>query len=214
MRCPYCGFEDTKVIDSRDSEDGIRRRRECLACGERFTTFERVQTVGLQVVKKDGRREDFSREKLLLGIRRACEKRPLPVGAIEAVVDDIEATLQAQGKAEVPSSLIGELVMDHLRDLDHIAYIRFASVYRAFADVESLREELESLSGASPREATRLAGQLTLIPDEVLAQLEPSLRPAPRRGRPGRKPLARPRPGLVPPRGVPAGEQKGRRASS
>jgi transcriptional repressor NrdR len=214
MRCPYCGFEDTKVIDSRDSEEGIRRRRECLSCGERFTTFERVQTVGLQVVKKDGRREDFSREKLLLGIRRACEKRPLPVGAIEAVVDDIEATLQAQGKAEVPSSLIGELVMDHLRDLDHIAYIRFASVYRAFADVESLREELESLSGASPREATRLAGQLTLIPEEVLAQLEPSLRPAPRRGRPGRKPLARPRPGLAPPRGVPAGEQKGRRASS
>jgi transcriptional repressor NrdR len=214
MRCPYCGFEDTKVIDSRDSEEGIRRRRECLACGERFTTFERVQTVGLQVVKKDGRREDFSREKLLLGIRRACEKRPLPVGAIEAVVDDIEATLQAQGKAEVPSSLIGELVMDHLRDLDHIAYIRFASVYRAFADVESLREELESLSGASPREATRLAGQLTLIPDEVLAQLEPSLRPAPRRGRPGRKALAGPRPGLVSPRGVPAGEQKDRRASS
>ncbi len=214
MHCPYCGFEDTKVIDSRDSEEGIRRRRECLACGERFTTFERVQTVGLQVVKKDGRREDFSREKLLLGIRRACEKRPLPVGAIEAVVDDIEATLQAQGKAEVPSSLIGELVMDHLRDLDHIAYIRFASVYRAFADVESLREELESLSGASPREATRLAGQLTLIPDEVLAQLEPSLRPAPRRGRPGRKALAGPRPGLVSPRGVPAGEQKDRRASS
>jgi len=214
MRCPYCGFEDTKVIDSRDSEEGIRRRRECLACGERFTTFERVQTVGLQVVKKDGRREDFSREKLLLGIRRACEKRPLPVGAIEAVVDDIEATLQAQGKAEVPSSLIGELVMDHLRDLDHIAYIRFASVYRAFADVESLREELESLSGASPREATRLAGQLTLIPDEVLAQLEPSLRPAPRRGRPGRKALAGPRPGLVSPRGVPAGEQKDHRASS
>ena len=214
MRCPYCGFEDTKVIDSRDSEEGIRRRRECLSCGERFTTFERVQTVGLQVVKKDGRREDFSREKLLLGIRRACEKRPLPVGAIEAVVDDIEATLQAQGKAEVPSSLIGELVMDHLRDLDHIAYIRFASVYRAFADVESLREELESLSGASPREATRLAGQLTLIPDEVLAQLEPSLRPAPRRGRPGRKALAGPRPGLVSPRGVPAGEQKDHRASS
>jgi transcriptional repressor NrdR len=214
MHCPYCGFEDTKVIDSRDSEDGIRRRRECLACGERFTTFERVQTVGLQVVKKDGRREDFSREKLLLGIRRACEKRPLPVGAIEAVVDAIEATLQGQGKAEVPSSLIGELVMDHLRDLDHIAYIRFASVYRAFADVESLREELESLSGASPREATRLAGQLTLIPDEVLAQLEPSLRPAPRRGRPGRKPLVRPRPGLASPREAPAGEQKGRRASS
>jgi transcriptional repressor NrdR len=214
VRCPYCGFEDTKVIDSRDSEEGIRRRRECLSCAERFTTFERVQTVGLQVVKKDGRREDFSREKLLLGIRRACEKRPLPVGAIEAVVDDIEATLQGQGKAEAPSSLIGELVMDHLRDLDHIAYIRFASVYRAFADVDSLREELESLSGVSPREATRLAGQLSLIPDEVLSQLEPSLRPAPRRGPPGPKPRVRPRPDLISPGAMSTVERKGRRASS
>ena len=213
MHCPYCGFEDTKVIDSRDSEEGIRRRRECLACGERFTTFERVQTVGLQVVKKDGRREDFSREKLLLGIRRACEKRPLPVGAIEAVVDDIEATLQAQGKAEVPSTLIGELVMDHLRDLDHIAYIRFASVYRAFADIESLREELEGLSRASSREAPRLAGQLSLIPDELLDQLEPSLRPAPRRGRPGPKRLVRPRPGLASRRGTPPGNEDRRRAA-
>jgi transcriptional repressor NrdR len=212
MRCPYCGFEDTKVIDSRDSEEGIRRRRECLSCGERFTTFERVQAVGLQVIKKDGRREDFSREKLLLGMRRACEKRPLPVGSIEAVVDDIEATLQAQGKAEVPSSLIGELVMDHLRELDHIAYIRFASVYRAFADIDSLREELERLSGASLREAPRLAGQLPLIPDEVLDQLEPSLRPAPRRGRPGTKRLVRPRPGLIVPRGTSSGQQKRRTA--
>jgi transcriptional repressor NrdR len=214
MRCPYCGFEDTKVIDSRDSDDGIRRRRECLSCGERFTTFERVQAVGLQVVKKDGRREDFSREKLLLGMRRACEKRPLPVGSIEAVVDDIEATLQAQGKAEVPSGLIGELVMDHLRELDHIAYIRFASVYRAFADIDSLREELERLSGASLRDAPRLAGQLALIPDEVLDQLEPSLRPAPRRGRPGRKRLDRPRPGLVLGQGTPPGQQRERRAST
>src|SRR4030067_3038488 len=114
MRVPYCGFEDPKVIRSRDSDDGIRRRRECLSCGERFTTFERVQAVGLQVVKKDGRREDFSREKLLLGLRRACEKRPLPVGTIEAVADDIEATIQGTGKAEVPTSLIGEMVMSHL----------------------------------------------------------------------------------------------------
>jgi transcriptional repressor NrdR len=212
MHCPYCGFGDTKVIDSRDSEDGIRRRRECLACGERFTTFERLQTVGLQVIKKDGRRQDFSREKVLLGIRRACEKRPLPVGAIEAVVDDVEATLQAQGKAEVPSSLIGELVMDHLRELDHIAYIRFASVYRSFADIESLREELESLSSASPQETAKLAGQLSLIPDEILDKLTTTLRPAPRRGRPGRKPLARPRPGLILPRGTPPGERTDRRA--
>src|SRR3989304_6110504 len=206
MRCPYCGFEDTKVIDSRDSDDGIRRRRECLSCGERFTTFERVQSVGLLVIKKDGRREDFSREKLLSGMRKACEKRPLPVGAIEAAVNDTEAALQAQGKTEVPSSLIGELVMDRLRELDHIAYIRFASVYRAFADIDSLREELERLSGASlsfQGRTPRLAGQLALIPDEVLDQLEPSLRPAPRRGRTGPKRLVRPRPGLTSRRGAP-----------
>ncbi len=210
MHCPYCGYSDTKVIDSRDSDEGIRRRRECLACGERFTTFERVQTVGLQVIKKDGRRQDFSREKVLVGIRRACQKRPLPVGAIEAVVDDIEATLQAQGKAEVPSSLVGELVMDHLREMDHIAYIRFASVYRAFADIESLQEELQSLSGSSPRAAPRLAGQLPLIPDEVLTELTSSLRPAPRRGRPGRRPSGRPRPGLRPARRTPTGEPEDR----
>ncbi len=117
-------------VKQHDPVEGIRRRRECLSCAERFTTFERVQTVGLQVVKKDGRREDFSREKLLLGIRRACEKRPLPVGAIEAVVDDIEATLQGQGKAEAPSSLIGELVMGRASGPgEGIAYIRFASIY-------------------------------------------------------------------------------------
>ncbi len=191
MRCPYCGFADTKVIDSRDADDGIRRRRECLSCGQRFTTFERVQTMGLLVVKKDGRREDFSREKLLAGIRKACEKRPLPVGAIEAVVDDVEAALQAQGKGEVPSSLIGELVMDHLRELDHIAYIRFASVYRAFADIDSLREELEALTapGGPP------AGQLPLLPEQELEIL--SRAPRPVRRRPGR-PRTTPRP-LMPP---------------
>ena len=191
MRCPYCGFADTKVIDSRDADDGIRRRRECLSCGERFTTFERVQSVGLLVIKKDGRREDFSREKLLAGIRKACEKRPLPVGAIEAAVNDIEAALQAQGKAEMPSSLIGELVMDHLRELDHIAYIRFASVYRAFADIDSLREELEALAapGGPP------AGQLPLLPEQELAGLARA--PRPTRRRPGR-PRTIPRP-LGPP---------------
>src|SRR3989304_4725821 len=131
MRWPYCGFADTKVIDSRDADDGIRRRRECLSCGERFTTFERVQAVGLLVVKKEGRREDFSPAKLLAGIRIACQKRPLPVGAIEAAVDDIEAALQAQGKAEVPSSLVGELVMDRLRGRGHRASIRLPSGSRA-----------------------------------------------------------------------------------
>ena len=192
MRCPYCGFEDTKVIDSRDSDDGIRRRRECLSCGERFTTFERVQAVGLQVVKKDGRREDFSREKLLLGMRRACEKRPLPVGSIEAVVDDIEATLQAQGKGEVPTSLIGELVMDHLRELDHIAYIRFASVYRSFADLEELEREVRALAERSPAPS----GQPTLLPQEELQALTSDVRafPARRRGRPARAGASRPAP--------------------
>src|SRR3972149_240357 len=146
MRCPYCGFADTKVTDSRDADDGIRRRRECLSCGQRFTTLERMATGSLLVAKKDGRREEFSREKLLAGLRKACEKRPLPAGAVEAVADAVEAALRARGPPGGPPVEIGELVMDHLRDLDHIAYIRFASVYRQFADLEDIQRELEALA--------------------------------------------------------------------
>src|SRR3990170_5921466 len=150
MRCPYCGFADTKVTDSRDADEGIRRRRECLNCGQRFTTMERLTTGSLLVAKKDGRREEFSREKLLAGLRKACEKRPLPAGAVEAVADAVEAALRQRGAPEVPSEEIGELVMGPLRELDHIAYIRFASVYRSFADLEELQQELESLSRRGP----------------------------------------------------------------
>ena len=166
MNCPYCGFEDSKVIDSRASEGGIRRRRQCLACGQRFSTIERTELGVLLVAKKDGRREEFSRDKILSGVRRACEKRPIPLGAIEALVDDIEARVHALGKAEVPTRFIGELVMERLRDLDDVAYIRFASVYRAFRDVEDLKEELAALERA--RTPTTSSQQLPLLPTEAL----------------------------------------------
>ncbi len=191
MRCPYCGFADTKVTDSRDADDGIRRRRECLSCGQRFTTMERMTTGELMVVKKDGRREEFSREKLLAGLRKACEKRPLPAGTVEAIADAIEADLRQRGAPEVPSEEVGELVMAHLRELDHIAYIRFASVYRPFADLEELQRELESLAtrGTAPGPD---AGQPALLPEEELRALTRGVRAFPprragaarRRGRP------------------------------
>jgi transcriptional repressor NrdR len=148
MRCPYCSWNDSKVVDSRDVDGSIRRRRECLNpdCAGRFTTYERLQAVALFVVKKDGRREEFSREKLLSGLRKACEKRPLAAGAVEALAAEIESALYAQGAAEVPSSSVGELVMRGLRDLDAIAYVRFASVYREFRDIEALRALLDALA--------------------------------------------------------------------
>ncbi|MGD0764931.1 MAG: transcriptional regulator NrdR [Dehalococcoidia bacterium] len=169
MRCPYCTSQDLRVIDSRDVEDGVRRRRECASCGERFTTYERPQVAGLLVVKKDGRREEFSREKLLLGIRKACEKRPLAAGTLEAVVDSIETTLNEQGLAEVSSQEIGETVMGYLRQMDKIAYIRFASVYRQFEDLDTFREEVDALEGA----AAGIVGdkQPPLIPREQLEVL-------------------------------------------
>jgi len=146
VNCPYCGGQESKVIDSRSLDEGVRRRRECLACNTRFTTYERVQPHDIFVIKKDGRREEFSRDKLLLGIRKACEKRPLPTGAIDKFVDTVETELYDVGKSEVSSSYIGDLVMEGLRKLDHIAYIRFASVYREFADIGDLKEEVDSLA--------------------------------------------------------------------
>jgi len=128
MNCPYCGHSEDKVIDSREVNDGIRRRRQCLGCGERFTTYERLQPASLFVIKKDERREEFDREKLLSGIRKACEKRPLPTGIVEKLADDIEAELYQLGKAEIPSTVVGDIVMERLKNLDHIAYIRFASL--------------------------------------------------------------------------------------
>jgi transcriptional repressor NrdR len=185
MRCPYCGFADTKVIDSRDADEGIRRRRECLNCNQRFTTAERLVTGSLLVAKKDGRREEFSREKLVAGLRKACEKRPLAAGAIEAVADAVEAALRGRGAPEVPSVEVGELVMAHLRDLDHIAYIRFASVYRDFADLEDVQRELESLGRGGPSGPG--PDRPTLIPPAELEALTKGISrfPAKRgRGRP------------------------------
>jgi transcriptional repressor NrdR len=146
----------------------VRRRRKCLACNARFTTYERIQPHDIFVIKKDGRREEFSRDKLLLGIRKACEKRPLPTGAIDKFVDTIEAELYKIGKSEVSSSYIGDLVMEGLKKLDHIAYIRFASVYREFADIGDLKQEVDSL--AVRRELTP-ANQLPLPSSEAVNAL-------------------------------------------
>jgi len=168
MNCPYCGHSEDKVIDSREVNEGIRRRRQCLGCGARFTTYERLQPASLFVIKKDERREEFDREKLFTGIRKACEKRPLPTGIVEKLVDDIETELYQLGKAEIPSAVIGDMVMARLKNLDHIAYIRFASVYREFADITALKQEVDTLFDAKA-EPSASSSQLTLLPNEELA---------------------------------------------
>jgi len=147
MKCPFCLHPKTRVLDKRDMEeaDAIRRRRECLNCHKRFTTHERIEIVGFSVVKKDGTREAFDRRKLLDGLLRACEKRPIPVERIERLAGEIEADLRNIEDREVPSGTIGELVMDKLRNLDRVAYIRFASVYREFKDIRSFEKELREL---------------------------------------------------------------------
>ena len=169
MNCPYCGYSDSKVIDSRDINDGIRRRRQCLECSARFTTHERLQPAGLFVTKKDERREEFNRDKILAGLRRACEKRPLPSGIVDKLADDIEAELYRQGKAEIPGSVIGDMVMERLKNLDYIAYIRFASVYRDFTDITSLKREIDNLvSDNTESETVSPTSQLPLLPAEEL----------------------------------------------
>jgi transcriptional repressor NrdR len=145
MKCPYCGYTESRVKDSRDVGDAIHRRRECEHCKGRFSTYERVEKSQLMVIKRDQRREPFDRQKLFIGISKACEKRPLSVNDIENAVEEIEQELYRQGKQEIPSSNIGELVMERLRQMDKIAYIRFASVYRSFGDVETMFEELQQL---------------------------------------------------------------------
>lgn len=144
MKCPYCSYDESKVIDSRPTDEGerIRRRRECLGCGKRFTTYEIIETVPVVVIKRDKSREPFDRNKLLNGLLRACEKRPVSMDTLEKVVDDIETTLQNSLDREVPSSLIGTLALEKLRDIDEVAYVRFASVYRQFQDIHSFMEEL------------------------------------------------------------------------
>jgi transcriptional repressor NrdR len=147
MRCPYCKKTDDKVIDSRSSADGvtIRRRRECLGCGRRFTTYEKVEEVALLVMKKDQRRETYDRTKVLAGIQKACEKRPVSREAIDEIVDRLEKMLDEKYEKEVPSSVIGEFIMEQLAKLDQVAYVRFASVYRQFKDINHFLKELKGL---------------------------------------------------------------------
>jgi len=167
MECPYCGHQDSKVIDSRDVNDGIRRRRQCLSCEARFTTYERLQPASLFVIKKDQRREEFDRNKLLSGLRKACEKRPLPTGTVDKLADDIEAELYRMGRSEVAGTVIGDMVMDGLKVLDHIAYIRFASVYRDFTDITVLKQAVDILASSQTKPSTPSA-QLPLLPDNKL----------------------------------------------
>lgn len=149
MRCPYCNYPESKVIDSRPTEESnsIRRRRECLGCGKRFTTYETVENVPLVVVKKDGSRQSFDRQKILNGLVKACEKRPVPLDTLESVVNDIEQHLMNTMEKEIPSERVGELVMDALKEIDQVAYVRFASVYRQFQDIDTFVSELNKLLG-------------------------------------------------------------------
>jgi len=147
MRCPYCGFLESKVIDSRESKKGIsiRRRRECLSCKRRFTTYEKIEEIPYMVVKKDGTRQPFDAQKLLKGMMKSCEKRPIQISQLEEIVEEIESLLQERPDKEIGVAEIGQLVMDRLKDLDKVAYVRFASVYREFGDVAEFRRELEDL---------------------------------------------------------------------
>ena len=147
MKCPYCGDEESKVIDSRPTEDSerIRRRRECLNCHMRFTTYEVVETVPLIVIKKDNNREQYDRTKIEAGILRACHKRPISVNRINQLIDDVETEIFNREEKEIPSSVIGEIVMDKLKDLEAVAYVRFASVYREFKDVNTFMNELKKI---------------------------------------------------------------------
>ncbi len=149
MKCPYCGFAESKVVDSRPADEGesIRRRRECLSCAKRFTTYENVESLPMVVIKKDSRRETFDRNKVLTGMLKACEKRPVSLFDLEKCVDEIEMSIQNTLKREISTVEIGELVMNHLRNLDEVAYVRFASVYRQFKDINSFMAELSKLLG-------------------------------------------------------------------
>ncbi len=154
MRCPRCSQEDTRVVDSRPAEEGrsVRRRRACTQCGGRFTTYERVDTTDLTVVKRDGRRERFDRDKIVRGVLTACEKRPVSASTVQDLVNDIEGELLAEAEHEVSSVDIGRKVMERLRELDEVAYVRFASVYRSFADVEAFRDVIAGLKVEGPED--------------------------------------------------------------
>ena len=186
MICPFCQHGESKVVDSREAEDGIRRRRECLGCGDRFTTYERLLSSALLVIKRDGRREEFSWNKLLSGLQKACIKRPEAVGQLERVVHEIEGELQRLGRSEVPSRVIGELVMEKLKQLDWVAYVRFASVYREFEAVDSFQEEVAFLTrrstGRSGQPSDGRGQQLALLPAVEVSKEQVSRASARRRG--------------------------------
>ena len=155
MKCPYCGEMENKVIDSRMTKEGnaVRRRRECLGCKHRFTTYERVEALPLVLIKKDGRRETFDRSKVLIGMQKACEKRNISINTLEEFVDELERELQEMGEKEIPSSVVGERIMAKLHELDDVAYVRFASVYREFKDINDFMSQLKDLLDA-PRRRT------------------------------------------------------------
>lgn len=166
MHCPFCRAEDTKVIDSRLASEGtqVRRRRECLACGERFTTFESAELVMPRIVKSNGAREPFYEKKLVGGFMRALQKRPVDTESVDAAISRIQHRLRASGERELPSRLLGEWVMHELRELDQVAYVRFASVYRSFEDVKAFTEEIERLENEPSAEEKK--DQISLLPDE------------------------------------------------
>ena len=156
MKCPFCAASDDRVVDSRESREGevIRRRRECVSCGRRFTSYETIEEIPYMVVKKDGRREVFDRKKLRAGLVKACEKRPVPPARLDAIVDEIETLLHDTEEREIATSRIGSLVMERLRELDKVAYVRFASVYRKFEDVDEFLLELKNLIGRAETKVT------------------------------------------------------------
>ncbi len=161
MKCPYCGFSESKVIETRDvGDDAIRRRRMCLKCERRFTTYERVERMDIYVIKKDGRRERFDREKVRRGIMKACEKKPISIEAIDRIVEEVESEVRKSDGVEVSSREIGEIVMRKLRELDHVAYIRFASVYKEFKDVDSFTREIMLLKKETKPSDTMMKGDV------------------------------------------------------
>ncbi len=181
MRCPFCGHIEDKVVDSRESREGdtIRRRRECLSCGRRFTSYERLEEVPILIVKKDGRREPFDRQKLLRGIMSACQKRPVSLGRLEEAAGDIQAKLMELADREVPSRNLGELVMDALKQIDSVAYVRFASVYRDFKDLPDFVMALEGLMPNSAQTLRRLGPRQPEPPAPAEPPPAPAPKPAP-----------------------------------
>lgn len=162
MKCPYCGSLEEKVVDSREGKEGeaIRRRRQCLVCNRRFTTYERIEEIHMMVVKKDGRREPFDRQKVLGGLLKATQKRPVSLAELEKVVDEIEARLSEKVEREITSKEIGELVMERLHEIDEVAYVRFASVYRQFKDVSEFVEEVKGLLSGATKRSKRASGEV------------------------------------------------------